>query len=152
MRAGWTAVARGEWVEGRALMRSAADRARADGLVLFEAHALFDHIRTGSFDPVADRFFELATLIDGPLMAAQAQALRAALDHDPAALDAAADAAERCGAVLLAGECAATAAREHRVVGNTRVASASSARSAAWIAQCEGRVRRRSRLVSRMSS
>jgi DNA-binding CsgD family transcriptional regulator len=135
---GWTAVARGEWVEGRALMRSAADRARADGLVLFEAHALFDHIRTGSFDPVADRFFELATLIDGPLMAAQAQALRAALDHDPAGLDAAADAAERCGAVLLAGECAATAAREHRALGNARAASASSARSAAWIAQCEG--------------
>ncbi|MET1003063.1 MAG: LuxR C-terminal-related transcriptional regulator [Acidimicrobiia bacterium] len=135
---GWTAVARGEWVEGRALMRSAAARARADGLVLFEAHALFDHIRTGSFDPVADRFLELATLIDGPLMAAQAQALRAALDHDPAGLDAAADSAERCGAVLLAGECAATAAREHRVIGNARAASASSARSAAWIAQCEG--------------
>jgi DNA-binding NarL/FixJ family response regulator len=40
--------------------------------------------------------------------------------------------------VLLAGECAATAAREHRALGNARAASASSARSAAWIAQCEG--------------
>ena len=135
---GWVAVAKGAWTEGRALMRSAAEQARADGLHLFEAHALFDHIRTGSFDPVADRFFELAALIDGPLVAAQAKALRAALDHNGPGLDTAADEAELCGAVLLAAECAATAAREYRADGSARAATASAARAATLVALCEG--------------
>jgi DNA-binding NarL/FixJ family response regulator len=135
---GWTALARGEWASARHQFRTAAEVARDQGLLLHEMHALVDHIRTGSYDTVADRFFQLAAQIDGPLMEARTLAVRSVLDLDADGLERAADAFEACGALLHAAEASASAARIHQARRDARAAAACANRATALVAACDG--------------
>lgn len=134
---GWAAVASGDWTQARAMFRAAAQIARDRDQPLHEMHALFDHLRTGVYEPVVDRLLELGAVIDGPLTAARVAGVHAIVEHDAPALLAASEEAERCGALLLAAEGAARAAMILDDAGDARGAAAAAACRDAYVARCE---------------
>jgi DNA-binding CsgD family transcriptional regulator len=114
-----------------------ADQNRA-GAPVCELYALHDVVRLGETPGVTDRLVEVAAGVDGraaPVFAAHA---RAAKGRDAAGLDAASEAFEAFGALLLAAEAACEAATLHRQAGRKGSASLSMARAVRLHALCEG--------------
>jgi DNA-binding CsgD family transcriptional regulator len=134
----WVAAGAGELTRATQLARQAADMARASGQFTFEAVALHDVARLGAPAGVRERLQELAGVLEGrlaPLLATSATALAAG---DGATLDRVAAAFEDLGALLLAAEAAAAAARIHQAAGRDGRANASRERAAGLVAACEG--------------
>jgi len=134
----WAAAGAGELTRADRLARQAAEMARGSGQFTFEAVALHDVARLGAPAAVRGRLEELAGLVEGrlaPVLATSAAALAAG---DGAALDQVAAAFEDLGALLLAAETAAAAARAHRAAGRDARANASAERAATVAAACQG--------------
>ncbi len=134
----WVAAGAGELTRATQLARQAADMARASGQFTFEAVALHDVARLGGPGGVRERLQELAGVLEGrlaPLLATSAAALAAG---DGATLDRVAAAFEDLGALLLAAEAAAAAARVHQAAGRDGRANASRERAAGLVAACQG--------------
>ncbi len=134
----WVAAGAGELTRATQLARQAADMARASGQFTFEAVALHDVARLGGPGGVRERLQELAGVLEGrlaPLLATSAGALAAG---DGATLDRVAAAFEDLGALLLAAEAAAAAARVHQAAGRDGRANASRERAAGLVAACQG--------------
>ena len=134
----WVAAGAGELTRATQLARQAADMARASGQFTFEAVALHDVARLGGPGGVRERLQELAGMLEGrlaPLLATSAAALAAG---DGATLDRVAATFEDLGALLLAAEAAAAAARVHQAAGRDGRANASRERAAGLVAACQG--------------
>jgi DNA-binding CsgD family transcriptional regulator len=134
----WVAAGAGELTRAGQAASQAADMARASGQFTLEAVALHDVARLGNPAGVRERLQELAGLLEGrlaPLLATSAAALATG---DGAALDRVAAAFEDLGALLLAAEAAAAAARVHQAAGRDGRANASQERAASLVAACQG--------------
>jgi DNA-binding CsgD family transcriptional regulator len=134
----WVAAGAGELTRAGQAASQAADMARASRQFTLEAVALHDVARLGNPAGVRERLQELADLLEGrlaPLLATSAAALAAG---DGAALDRVAAAFEDLGALLLAAEAAAAAARVHQAAGSDGRANASQERAASLAAACQG--------------
>ena len=134
----WVAAGAGELTRAGQLAGQAADMARASGQFTLEAVALHDVARLGGPAGVRERLQELAGLLEGrlaPLLAASAAAHAAG---DGAALDRVAAAFADLGALLLAAEAAAAAARIHQAAGRDGRANASQEQAASLAAACQG--------------
>jgi DNA-binding CsgD family transcriptional regulator len=134
----WVAAGAGELTRAAQLAGQAAELARARGQFTLEAVALHDVARLGAPARVGDRLEELAGLLEGrlaPLLAASAAALATV---DGPALDRTAAAFQDLGALLLAAEAAAAAARAHQAAGRDPSANASKERAARLAAACQG--------------
>jgi len=134
----WVAAAQGELSRAAGLARGAAEAARASEQHSHEAVALYDLARLGDPAAAAGRLAELATAMEGELVAAFAAASAALAAADGAALDQAAAGFAELGASLLAAEAALAAARAHRAAGRRLAANASLERASALAAVCEG--------------
>jgi DNA-binding CsgD family transcriptional regulator len=133
----WVAAGAGELTRAARLARQAAELARACRQFTFEAVALHDVARLGAPAGVRERLEDLAGLLEGrlaPVLATSAAGLAAG---DGAALDRVAAAFEDLGAMLLAAEAAAAAARAHQATGRDARANASHERAAALAAACQ---------------
>jgi ATP/maltotriose-dependent transcriptional regulator MalT len=110
----------------------AAQIARRSGMYAVEMRALHTAVRFGDRSQTA-RLAKLARTLNTPLAEAIATHARGLADHDGHLLDAAADRFAEMGAVALAADAAAQAAREHARTGQRGKAIESSAR-AHWLA------------------
>ena len=134
----WVVAGAGELTRAAQLARHAAELASACGQFTVEAVALHDVARLGAPAGIRERLEELAGLLEGglaPVLATSAAALAAG---DGAALDRTAAAFEDLGALLLAAEAAAAAARAHQAAGRDPSANAATERAARLAAACEG--------------
>jgi DNA-binding CsgD family transcriptional regulator len=134
----WVVAASGELTRAAELASHAAELARARGQFTLEAVALHDVARLGAPTKVRDRLEELAGLLQGrlaPLLASSAAALAT---EDGPALDRTAAAFQDLGALLLAAEAAAAAARAHQRAGRDPSANASRERAASLATACQG--------------
>ena len=129
---------RGEYTLARDVLRHAADDARTSGRLALEAAALHDLARLGDAAVVVDRMRELAGVVDGAFMPARLRHVAALVGHDARELDAVAHDFETMGAVLLAAEAAAVAARSYGRDGLTRRASEAAQHAARLTQACEG--------------
>ena len=134
----WVAAAAGELTRAVDLATRAADMARASKQFTFEAVALYDVARLGAPAGVRQRLEELAGLLEGRLAAVLASSAVALAADDGAALDRVGAAFQDLGALLLAVEAKAAAARAHRAAGRDASANASQERAAALAAACQG--------------
>jgi DNA-binding CsgD family transcriptional regulator len=133
----WVAAATGELTKAAELAAQAAEMARDSGQFTLEALALHDVARLGAPTAVRERLEELAGLLEGrlaPVLATSAVALAA---RDGAALDRVAAAFQDLGALMLAAEAAAVAARAHQAAGRDATANASRERAAGLAAACQ---------------
>jgi DNA-binding CsgD family transcriptional regulator len=94
----------------------AAQIARQSGMYAVEMHALYSAGRFGDRSQT-ERLAELATTLNTPMAEAIAEHARGLADHDGDVLDAAAVRFADMGAMTLAAEAAAQAAREHACTG-----------------------------------
>jgi DNA-binding CsgD family transcriptional regulator len=134
----WVAAGTGELTKATELAMQAAEMARDSGQFTLEALALHDVARLGAPTAVRERLDELTDLLEGrlaPVLATSALALAA---RDGAALDRVAAAFHDLGALMLAAEAAAGAARAHQAAGRDARANASRERAAGLAAACEG--------------
>jgi DNA-binding CsgD family transcriptional regulator/type II secretory pathway predicted ATPase ExeA len=132
----WERAAVGETSAARVHAERAAQLARQADMVPVEMHALHTAVRFGDRSPSA-RLRELAKLLDSPLATAVAAHSRGLADHDGDQLDDAADGFEKLGAMAMAADAAAQAAREHARAG-TRIKELESSTHAHWRAsQCD---------------
>jgi DNA-binding CsgD family transcriptional regulator len=134
----WVAAAAGELTRAAQLATQAADMARASKQFTFEAVALHDVARLGAPARVRQRLEELAGLLEGRLAAVLASSAAALAAGDGATLDRVAAAFQDLGALLLAAEADAAAARAHGAAGRDACANASQERAAALAAACQG--------------
>ena len=134
----WVTAAAGETTRAVGLATRAADMARASKQFTFEAAALYDVARLGAPAGVGQRLEELAGLLEGRLAALLASSAAALATDDGAALDRVGAAFQDLGALLLAAEVKAAAARAHRAAGRDASANASQERVAALAAACQG--------------
>jgi DNA-binding CsgD family transcriptional regulator len=133
----WVAAGTGELTKAAQLATRAAELARDSGQFSLEALALHDVARLGVPTAVRERLEELAGFLEGrlaPVLATSAAALAA---RDGASLDRVAAAFQDLGALLLAAEAAAVAARAHRAAGRDTRANASRERAAGLAAACQ---------------
>jgi DNA-binding CsgD family transcriptional regulator len=133
----WVTAGAGELTRAAQLATQAAELARVSGQFTLEALALHDVARLGAPAGVRQRLEELAGLLEGrlaPLLATSAVALAT---RDGGALDRVAAAFQDMGALLLAAEAAAAAARAHQAAGRDVRANASRERTAALAAACQ---------------
>jgi DNA-binding CsgD family transcriptional regulator len=132
----WERAAVGETSAARVHAERAAQLARHADMVPVEMHALHTAVRFGDRSSSA-RLRELAKLMGSPLATAVAAHGRGLADHDGDQLDDAADGFEKLGAMALAADAAAQAAREHARAG-TRIKELESSTHAHWRAsQCD---------------
>jgi DNA-binding CsgD family transcriptional regulator len=132
----WERAAVGETSAARVHAERAAQLARHADMVPVEMHALHTAVRFGDRSSSA-RLRELAKLMGIPLATAVAAHGRGLADHDGDQLDDAADGFEKLGAMALAADAAAQAAREHARAG-TRIKELESSTHAHWRAsQCD---------------
>jgi DNA-binding CsgD family transcriptional regulator len=112
----WERASVGQASDAQTHAVRAAQIARQSGMYAVEMRALHTAVR---FDDRSqtDRLAELATTLNTPLAEAIAQHARGLADHDGDVLDAAADRFADMGAVALAADAAAQAAREHARTG-----------------------------------
>jgi DNA-binding CsgD family transcriptional regulator len=134
----WVAAAAGESTRAVDHASRAADMARASKQFTFEAAALYDVARLGAPAGVRQRLEELAGLLEGRLATLLASSAVALVAEDGAALDRVGAAFEDLGALLLAAEARAAAARAHRTTGRDASANASQERAAALATACQG--------------
>jgi hypothetical protein len=126
----WVAAGTGELTKAAELATQAAELARDSGQFTLEALALHDVARLGVPTAVGERLEELAGFLEGrlaPVLAAR----------DGAALDRVAAAFQDLGALILAAEAAAVAARAHQAAGRDARANASRERAAGLAAACQ---------------
>jgi DNA-binding CsgD family transcriptional regulator len=132
----WERAAVGETTAARVHAERAAQLARHADMVPVEMHALHTAVRFGDRSQSA-RLRELAKLVGSPLATAVAAHSRGLADHDGDQLDDAADGFEKLGAMAMAADAAAQAAREHARAG-TRIKELESSTHAHWRAsQCD---------------
>jgi DNA-binding CsgD family transcriptional regulator len=138
MADGWAAVAGRRPREGSERLRAAADEAAATGHRTAEAWSLHDLVRIDGGAAAGKRLSQLAGECDSALVSARARHALAVEAEDAAELMGAADDFDAVGAMLLAAEAAAEAARAFRRAGDQRAATAASRRSSSLAALCEG--------------
>ncbi len=128
----WERAAVGDTMAAQTHAVRAAQIARQSGMYAVEMRALHTAVR---FDDRSQtgRLAELATTLNTALAEAIAQHARGLADHDGDVLDAAADRFADMGAVALAADAAAQAAREHARTGQRGKEMKSSTR-AHWLA------------------
>ncbi len=129
---------RGEFTLARDVLRHAAEDARASGRLALEAAALHDLARLGDAGAVVERMRELDQVVDGAFMPARLRHVEALVGHDAGELEAVASDFESVGALLLAAEAAAVAARSYARGGLTRRAAEAKQRAARLAQSCEG--------------
>jgi ATP/maltotriose-dependent transcriptional regulator MalT len=129
---------RGQYSLALDVLRHAAADAAATGRFVLESAALHDLARLGEAAAVLDRLRALADVVDGAFLPARLAHADALARHDGSGLDAAADAFEEIGALLLAAEASAAAAHAHTRDGLVRRAGESRARAARLADACEG--------------
>ena len=112
--------------------------ARASKQYTLEAAALHDVARLGAPAGVRRRLEELVGLLEGRLGALLATSAVALAADDGVALDRVGAAFQDLGALLLAAEAKAAAARAHRAAGREGSANASQERAAALATTCQG--------------
>jgi DNA-binding CsgD family transcriptional regulator len=132
----WSRVASGELSAARDTLREAAERAAAHGQWVAEARVLHDVARLGDPASTASRLGELATIVDGQLVAACSRHVGALLSGSAADLDAAAVEFDSLGASLAAAEAYLAAARGFRAERLTRRAAAASRRAQTLLSEC----------------
>ncbi|ORV41937.1 LuxR family transcriptional regulator [Mycobacterium conspicuum] len=134
----WERAAAGQTAAARTHAVRAAQVARQSGMDAVEMRALHTAAR---FDDrsQAERLAELATTLNTPMAEAVAQHARGLADHDGDLLDGAAERFAAMGAVALAADAAAQAAREHAGIGE-REKELMSLTRARWVAG-EGGIR-----------
>ena len=134
----WTAVAAGHPLEAKEVLAKAATRAEAGGQRVVEARLLHDLLRIGDVARAAPRLGALASVCEGPLIAAFAQHAQAVADGDGAALDAVSGRFETLGLMLVAAEASNAAGDAHRRAQDQRAANSSLAASKSLAMRCEG--------------
>jgi DNA-binding CsgD family transcriptional regulator len=134
----WVAAAAGELTRAVDLATRAADMAQASKQFTLEAAALYDVARLGGPAAVRQRLEELVGLLEGRLAALLTTSAVALAADDGVALDRVGAAFQDLGALLLAAEAKAAAARAHRAAGRDASANASQERAAALVAACQG--------------
>ena len=134
----WTAVAAGNPLEAKEVLAKAATRAEAAGQRVVEARLLHDLLRIGDVARAAPRLAALASVCEGPLIAAFAQHAQAVSDGDGAALDAVSGRFETLGLMLVAAEASNAAGDAHRRAQDQRAANSSLAASKSLAMRCEG--------------
>jgi len=132
----WERASVGQTTAAHTHALRAAQIARHSGMYAVEMRALHTAVR---FDDRSqtDRLAELANTLNTPLAKAIAEHARGLADHDGDVLDAAANRFTEMGAVALAADAAAQAAREHARTGHRGKELASSTR-AHWLASQHG--------------
>jgi DNA-binding CsgD family transcriptional regulator len=133
----WVAAGAGELTRAARLATLAAEMARASGQFTVEALALHDVARLGAPAGVRQRLEVLAGLLEGPLAPVLATSAAALATRDGATLDRVAAGFQDLGALLLAAEAAAAAARAHQAAGRDARGNASRERTAALAAACQ---------------
>jgi DNA-binding CsgD family transcriptional regulator len=133
----WVVAGTGELTRAAQLSRHAAELAGACGQFTVEAVALHDVARLGDPAGVRERLEELAGLLEGRLASTLATSAAALAAGDGPALDRTAAAFEDLGALLLAAEAGAAAARAHQAAGRDPSANASKERAARLAAACQ---------------
>ncbi len=108
----WERASLGQTAAAQIHAIHAAQIARQSGIYAVEMRALHTAVRFDDHSQTK-RLAELAKTLDTPLAEAMAQHARGLADHDGDLLDAAADRFADIGAVALAADAAAHAAREH---------------------------------------
>ncbi len=132
----WERAAVGETTAARMHADRAAQLARRADMLPVEMHALHTAVRFGD-RPVSARLHELADRLGSPLAGIVAAHSRGLADHDGDRLDDAAGRFEELGAMAMAADAAAQAAREHARSGG-RLKELESATHAHWLAsQCD---------------
>lgn len=134
----WTAAVEGRLPDARALLAEGVEDARRTGHRTIEARLLHESARLGGAAAAADNLDELAGATESDVVAAMAAQVRAEVDGDPDALEAAAERLEAMGYLLFAAEALASAADLARAGGDQRRATALNARSAELGDRCEG--------------
>jgi ATP/maltotriose-dependent transcriptional regulator MalT len=132
----WERACVGDTSAARMHALRAAQVARQSGMDAVEMRALHTAVR---FDDRSqtERLAELATTLNTALAEAIAQHARGLVDHDGDVLDAAADRFAEMGAVALAADAAAQAAREHARTGQRGKETKSSTRAHGLASQHE---------------
>jgi len=128
----------GQHTLARDILRHAAADAGSTGRFALEAAVLHDLARLGDASLVVDRIRELGDWVDGAYLPARLAHAEALVSSDAAGLAAAADAFESIGALLLASEAAAAAARAFTRDGLSRRASEARQRAIRLADACEG--------------
>jgi DNA-binding CsgD family transcriptional regulator/energy-coupling factor transporter ATP-binding protein EcfA2 len=128
----WVEASEGQTSSARRHAIRAAEIARQSGMCAVEMRALHTAVRFGDRSQSA-RLSELARTLDAPLPEAIAMQARALADHDGHLLDEVADRFSDIGAMALAADAAAQAAREHARASQRAKGLESSAR-AHWLA------------------
>lgn len=132
----WERAAVGETTAARMHAERAAQLARLADMLPVEMHALHTAVRFGDRS-VSARLREIADRLDSPLAEIVATHSRGLADHDGDRLDDAAGRFEELGAMAMAADAAAQAAREHGRAG-ARLKELESATHAHWRAsQCD---------------
>ncbi len=132
----WERAAVGETSAARVHAERAAHLARGADMLPVEMHALHTAVRFGDRSHSA-RLRELANLLDSPLAEIVAAHSRGLATHDGDGLDDAARRFEELGAMAMAADAAAQAARAHARAGS-RIKELESATQAHWRAsQCD---------------
>jgi len=134
----WTAVAAGDLPSARRYFAEAAATGEAVGDMVGAVSALHGLARIGRSADVIDRLEELATGVEGELVAARVRHTRALAGRDAAELEASSAVFEAMGAELLAAEAAAHAAAAWRASHATRRTAAAEHRAAFLAARTEG--------------
>jgi ATP/maltotriose-dependent transcriptional regulator MalT len=134
----WAAAAAGDLPAARRQFEVAADRGEEIGDLIGAAGALHGLARLGHARDAAVRLSELATQIDGDLVAARAAYASAAADGDSQALRKVSGDFQEMGALLYAAEASAEAAVVLRRAGQARKAAAAEQEAARLLARCEG--------------
>ena len=128
----------GQHTLARDILRHAAADAGSTGRFALEAAALHDLARLGDASLVVDRLRELGKRVDGAYLPARLAHAEALVTSDAAGLASASDSFESIGALLLAAEAAAAAARAFTREGLSRRASESRQRAMRLADACEG--------------
>jgi DNA-binding CsgD family transcriptional regulator len=134
----WAAAAAGDLPAARRQLETAADFGEEIGDLIGAAGALHGLARLGHARQVSARLADLATQVDGDLVAARAAYASALAARDSEALGKVAGSFEGLGTILYAAEASAEAAVLLRHAGEPRRAAAAEQKAARLLAHCEG--------------
>jgi DNA-binding CsgD family transcriptional regulator len=134
----WTAAAAGDLPGARQQLDAAADLGEEVGDLIGATSALHGLARLGRARHVAARLADLASQVDGELVAARAAHADALAARNTEHLDKVARDFEDLGAILYAAEARAAAAVVLRRGGDIRKAAATEQHAARLLARCEG--------------
>ena len=146
----WTVLAAGDLPGARLLLESAVELGEETGDLIGVTNALHGLARLGRAHQVAGRLAELATQVDGSLVAARAAFANALVARSSAGLERVAGDFEDMGAILYAAEARAEAAAILRRSGDVRRAAAAEQKAARLLARCEGAATALVRITARV--